>query len=128
MYIIVVFSQPYKLTFVTTDWRVMNFIDNFVARCEARGESPSYALEHAGLSKSFLSKMKKFPDRTPAGETLFKIASYFGCTVDDLLDSAPYSRTKTAIKIQALVDRMTPEQQDYIYRLISFVWGESNDL
>ena len=103
----------------------MNFIENLTARCEARGESPSHALEQAGLSKSFLSKLKKYPDRIPSGDSLFKLATYFGCTVDDLLEAPPYERTKTAIKIQILVDQMSPEQQDYIYRLVSFVWGES---
>ena len=101
----------------------MNFLDNFLARCEARGESPSHALESAGLSKSFLSKIRKYPDRVPHGDSLTKLADYFGCTVDDLL--RPVSRTITSIKIQALVDRMTLEQQDYLMRLILFIWGDS---
>lgn len=103
----------------------MNFLESFTARCEARGESPSHALEAAGLSKSFLSKVKKYPTRVPSGESLDKIAKYFGCTVDDLLYSAPANnRSVTAIKIQSFVDKMEPEQQEYLYRMIRFIWSE----
>ena len=103
----------------------MNFLENFTARCEARGESPSHAIVAAGLSKSFLSKIKKYPTRTPGGESLAKIASYLGCTVDDLLvpEDVP-KRSITAIKIQALVDRMNAEQQETCYRMIRFIWGD----
>lgn len=100
----------------------MNFIENFVSRCEARGETPSHALEAAGLSKSLLSKLRKHPDRTPNGETLTKIANYFGCTVDDLL--WPQPRSTMSIKIQALVDKMNPDEQERLYRLVCFVWSD----
>jgi len=102
------------------------FLDNFLARCEARGESPSHALEAAGLSKSCLSKWKKYPDRTPTGDTVLQIANYFGCTFEDLLYSGPVkARTKTAMKIQAIVDSLSPDQQEYLLRLIQFVWGDN---
>jgi len=103
----------------------MNIVENIEARCEARNETPCYALEHAGLSKSFLSKLRKFPDRVPSGESLAKLAVYFGCTVDDLIQSKPYERSTTAIKIQSLVDKMSPDQQEYLFRLIQFIVGES---
>ena len=102
------------------------FLDNFLARCEARGESPTHALESAGLSKSCLSKWRKYPDRVPAGDTVLQLANYFGCTFEDLLYSGPVkTRTKTAMKIQSIVDTLPADQQEYLLRLIRFVWGEN---
>ena len=100
----------------------MNLIDNFLARCEAKGESPSHALEAAGLSKSFLSKFKKYPDRVPQGDSLAKIAKYFGCTIDDLLFDS--QKSEVSAKISNLVDKMTPEQQEYLLRYIQFTWSD----
>lgn len=99
----------------------MPFIDNFQAMCKARGESPSHALEAAGLSKSFLSKLKKNPTYIPQGRSLSKIANYFGCTIDDLLYTT--EKSDTAVRICSLVDKMTPEQQDYLLRYIQFTWS-----
>ena len=100
----------------------MNLIDNFLARCEAKGESPSHALEAAGLSKSFLSKFKKYPDRVPQGDSLAKIAKYFGCTIDDLLFDS--QKSEVSAKISNLVDKMTPDQQEYLLRYIQFTWSD----
>lgn len=103
----------------------MSFVDNFLDMCDARGESPSHALTSAGLSKAFLSKLKKYPDRTPNSESVQKIALYFGCTVDDLLYDGPINkRTKTAIKIQRLVDKLPEDQQEYLLRFIRFNWSD----
>lgn len=99
----------------------MYLVDNFLARCEARGESPSHALEAAGLSKSFLSKFKKYPNRVPQGDSLAKLANYLGCTIDDLLYKA--DKSEAAVKICSLVDKMTPEQQEYLLRYIQFTWS-----
>lgn len=104
----------------------MTFLENFLTRCEARGESPTHALESAGLSKSCLSKWRKFPDRVPTGDTVLQLANYFGCTFEDLLYSGPvFRRTKTAMKIQSLVDNLTEDQQEYLLKFILFTWGEN---
>ena len=103
----------------------MTFVDNFTAICKERGESPSHALQAAGLSKSFLSQLKKHPDRVPYGESVQKIAKYFGCTMEDLLyDNPVIERTQTAIKIQRIVDRLTQDQQEYLLQFILFNWGD----
>lgn len=98
------------------------FLDNFLARCEARGESPTHALTSAGLAKSCLSKWKKYPDRTPDSNTVLQLANYFGCAFEDLIYTGPAVRTKTAIQIQDLVDKLTEEQQKHLLRLIQFVY------
>ena len=104
----------------------MAFIDNFERYCKARGEAPSHALTTCGISKSALTKWRAYPDRTPSGTTIKRIADYFGCTFEDLLYSGPVKdRTNTAIAIQALVDKMQPDQQEYLLRMIRFIWGET---
>lgn len=103
----------------------MSFVDNFLDMCNARGETPSHALQASGLSKAFLSKLKKYPDRAPNSESVQKIALYFGCTADDLLYDGPINkRTRTAIKIQSLVDKLPEDQQEYLLRFIRFNWSE----
>lgn len=103
----------------------MPFVDNFLNMCEARGETPSHALTTVGLSKAFLSRLKEYPERMPNCESVQKIASYFGCTIDDLLFGGPLNnRTKTAMKIQTLVDKLLPEQQEYLLQFILFNWGK----
>ena len=100
----------------------MKFVENFLARCEARGESPSHALESAGLSKSLLSKFKKYPDRVPQGNSLSKIANYFGCSIDDLISAS--DKTDTAIAISSLVDKLSEDDQKLLLRYIQFTWGD----
>ena len=100
----------------------MPFLDNFLNICEARGESPSHALESAGLAKSLLSKWRKYPDRVPYGDTVKKLADYFGCTFEDLFYSGPVNtRTETAIKIQSAVDKLDEKQQKFLLRFIQFM-------
>ena len=120
--IIVLSCQLLKFTYVYSKGIVMYLVDNFLARCEARGESPSHALEAAGLSKSFLSKFKKYPDRVPQGDSLAKLANYLGCTIDDLLFDQ--KKSEISAKISSLVDKMTPEKQEYLLRYIQFTWSD----
>lgn len=62
----------------------MCFYDNFLEMCKERGVSPSRALIEAGLSKSLNSKWANNPFTTPNGETLTRLAAYFGCPVTAL--------------------------------------------
>ena len=101
----------------------MDFLDNFLSRCEARGESPSHALEAAGLSKSILTKWRKYPNRVPNGDTVKKIADYLGCTFEDLLYSGPvFKRTDTSMKIQEIVDKLDERDQRLVLRFIQFMF------
>lgn len=60
------------------------FFDIFCELCQQKGKSPNKAAEEIGLSNSITTKWKK-TGATPGGETLQKIASYFGVTTDLLL-------------------------------------------
>lgn len=61
------------------------FYDRFVMLCEKRGVSPSRAAIDAGLSKSTVTKWKRFPDSRPTGNVIDKLTRYFGLSVAELL-------------------------------------------
>lgn len=60
------------------------FYDVYVALCKNKGISLSRAADEIGLSNSTVTKWKK-TGATPSGETLAKVAAYFGVSVDDLI-------------------------------------------
>ena len=60
------------------------FFDVFYDLCKKKGVSCKRAAEDIGLSNSITTKWKK-TGATPTGETLAKIADYFGVTVGFLL-------------------------------------------
>lgn len=71
------------------------FYDVYTELCRQKGISRSRAAAEMGLSNSTVTKWKK-TGATPSGETMTKIAAYFGVSVDDLLkqekDLAPKSK------------------------------------
>lgn len=60
------------------------FYDRFKALCESKGVSCSKAAEEIGLSNATPTCWKK-RGLTPSGETLTRIAEYFGVSTDYLL-------------------------------------------
>lgn len=60
------------------------FYDVYCALCKGKGISLSRAAEEIGLSNSTVTKWKK-TGATPSGDTLSKVAAYFGVSVDDLI-------------------------------------------
>ena len=60
------------------------FFDIFNDLCKSKGISCKRAAEEIGLSNSITTKWKK-TGATPGGETLEKVAEYFGVTTDYLL-------------------------------------------
>ena len=60
------------------------FYDVYAALCKNKGISLSRAADEIGLSNSTVTKWKK-TGATPSGETLAKVAAYFGVSVDDLM-------------------------------------------
>lgn len=60
------------------------FFDTFYSLCQSKGVSCKRAAEDIGLSNSITTKWKK-TGATPGGETLQKIAQYFGVSTDFLL-------------------------------------------
>lgn len=60
------------------------FYDVYCALCKGKGISLSRAADEIGLSNSTVTKWKK-TGATPSGDTLSKVAAYFGVTIDDLI-------------------------------------------
>lgn len=73
------------------------FFDVFKALCDKKGVSPKRATEEIGLSNSITTKWKK-TGATPKGETLSKIADYFGVTTDYLLTGEETKKAPTLTK------------------------------
>lgn len=61
------------------------FYENFVALCNARGETPSRAAENAGLSRAAVTGWKQNQDTPPSPAALEKLCNYFQVSVDELL-------------------------------------------
>ena len=70
------------------------FFDTFKALCDKRGVSCKRAVTDMGLSNSLATKWKK-TGATPQGDTLNKLAHYFGVSVDSLLEPDPKQRAAT---------------------------------
>lgn len=101
------------------------FYDIYVDLCEKRGEKPYAAAKNIGLSSaSSIINVWRTKGSTPRGDTLQKIADYFGVSVQYLLsgDRPGESETeKQTAQADGLSDaeamllsafrRLTPEQQ-----------------
>jgi len=61
------------------------FYDKFKKLCDGRGISCNKAALEIGLSNAAVPKWKK-TGYTPRGDTLSKIAMYFGVSISELLD------------------------------------------
>ena len=74
------------------------FYDRFKQLCEDKGVSCNKAALEIGLSNATPTKWKK-TGATPVGETLDKIAAYFGVTTDFLLgkEKAPADNSKRSV-------------------------------
>ena len=70
------------------------FFDIFKLLCEKKGVSPKKATEDIGLSNSITTKWKK-TGATPKGDTLQRIAEYFGVTTDYLLTGEETKKAPT---------------------------------
>lgn len=88
------------------------FFDIFKDLCEKRGVSCKRAAEEICLSNSITTKWKK-TGATPGGETLEKVAEYFGVTTDYLL-----SRESTERIPDKMEETATEESADEIFAVI----------
>ena len=71
------------------------FYDLFCMLCKQKNVSPTRAALEIGLSKSTATKWKN-SGATPNGETLAKIADYFGVSTDYLLSGSETGDNKKA--------------------------------
>lgn len=93
------------------------FYDLFCELCKKRGVSPTKATVEIGLSRTIGTKWKT-TGATPQGETLSKIADYFGVSVDYLLGNEPKAKTP------AETGERTVSDEDIMFAL----WGDTDDV
>lgn len=86
------------------------FYDRFKALCDAKGVSCNKAAVQIGLSNATPTTWKK-RGLTPKGDTLSKIADYFGVTTDYLLTGEQ--------KEKAAIDVVDDDLQEYLDELRS---------
>ena len=102
------------------------FYDVYTELCKQKGVSRSRAAAEMGLSNSTVTKWKK-TGATPSGETITKIAAYFGVSVDDLVkqekDLAPKSKvTEDDIKYALFGGGPTSDAQyEEVKQFIRFI-------
>lgn len=88
------------------------FYDLFCQLCEKKGVSVTRATVEMGLSRTIGSKWKR-TGATPNGETLNRIAEYFGVTTDYLLTG------EQPQKEQAAIDVVDDDLREYLDELRS---------
>ena len=62
---------------------MVNFYDNYLRKCNAKGVSPSRAAIEAGTTKTSVNRWKF--GSMPSDATLLKLADYFECPVSELI-------------------------------------------
>lgn len=108
----------------------MTFIDRVEKLLADTGTSKKKMLNDLSLGINTFSNWKN-RGTVPGGETLNKLADYFGVSVDYLLGNtaepssvpAP-SLSEDEIKLRALISKMSPEQLKTAYKIISAIAEE----
>ncbi len=73
------------------------FYDTYIKLCSQKGISPTKAAEEIGISRATPTTWKK-RKLTPQGDTLNKIANYFGVTIDHLIGVADFDTASTVLE------------------------------
>lgn len=89
------------------------FYNQFVKLCKGLGLSPAAAARNIGLSNSSTTTWKR--GSIPKGETLQKIADYFGVSVDFLLDLTP-EESETIQYVEDYVVERTGRNREEVRR------------
>lgn len=104
----------------------MAFYDKYHALCVDFGMSDSAVALHNGLSKASVVKWKK--GAMPNGETLQKLARYFGVSIEYFLDEDEAVEPPKSISPQrkimySLTDDLNEDQLEKINGMIKLVLG-----
>lgn len=106
------------------------FVDTFYELCEKHRVSPNKACIDMGISRTSTAKWKS--GSVPNGQTLSKIADYFGVTTDYLLGAETKKEPSTVsgeklsaaeAELLALFRRVPEDQQDIVLGMIRVALG-----
>lgn len=67
---------------------IINNLEKWRMQQENHGISKAHLARQVGVSRSYITKLEKGSLR-PSGRVMFRIASYFGCKVDDIFKYDP---------------------------------------
>lgn len=85
------------------------FYDRFVDLCKAQGKSPAAVAREIGLSNSSTTTWKR--GAIPKGETLQKLADYFGVSIDFLLNLTDGDKDELQIAEDLLVGQLGQDRK-----------------
>lgn len=90
--------------------------------CQRKGVSKSRAAADMGLSNSTVTKWKK-TGATPNGETLSRVAAYFGVSMDELVENtAPQELAMDSFTyaLHSEMQELTPENREKLLEMARF--------
>lgn len=96
----------------------MSFYDLFSDLCKSKGIKPSRAATELGINRSNVTNWKN-GGYTPRGDTLQKIADYFGVTTDFLLTGEQKEKSPSESGEGRAIDVVDDELREYLDELRS---------
>lgn len=117
-----------KFTFVR---KGIVMYERFKKFCEKKGVKPSNALKDLGISNSNAANWKS-RNGLPNGQTVIKIADYFGITADEVLGREPISpdqKINLPDDEQAIIEyfrNSDDESKEHILKYIEFLSKQKN--
>ena len=93
------------------------FYDQFVDLCSQKGVSPTSAAVEIGLSKATPTKWKK-TKAIPKGDTLKKVAAYFGVTESQLLTDERIQLDSTEDSQDVSFELREELRNNYAFRIL----------
>ncbi|MBS7175878.1 MAG: helix-turn-helix transcriptional regulator [Clostridiales bacterium] len=110
----------------------MAFYNKLIELCEKNHVKPSVVAEAVGLTKSSATYWKRGAE--PKGDTLRKIAEYFGVSVDYLLGETDEKKSASTESVDTEADRLfeqvkqlSPEKQEQAFSYLRFLLSEQDN-
>lgn len=96
--------------------KINTFYDKFKQLCDKKGVSCNKAALEIGLSNATPTKWKK-TGATPDSTTLSRVALYFGCSIEDLLDTevkktSDFPTTHESVRLEGTYLRLAQGAKD----------------
>lgn len=90
----------------------MLFYENYVRLCNSVGKTPSAVALEIGIAKPTVTRWKN--GSTPNSATLYKVADYFGVSVEELtsgkIETPAFSEEDERRTIEALLNSLSREE------------------
>ena len=96
----------------------MTFFERYKDLCRKKGESPTKAAANNGIGGSTVTAWKN--GSFPKGETIYKLAEYFGVSTDYLLtgEEQTYTAIRTADPDVEIFERINALKREDLRRLV----------